>query len=475
MPVKRLPPSSSTPAVDRPAPRRPGWRPGWRRGRMAACVVAAACVWPAVQAQSLAELYDAARSYDASVLAARAQAESAIYAAAQADALMKPSASLGSSLTYNEVDLPSTQTIFGTQTGRRNSNNTALQAQLQAQQTIYSGTRSPTIAKAYRQLDAANTDLANAEQDLVVRVAQAYFDVLAARDTLGYAKSSKTAITEQLAAAKRNFEVGTTTITDTREAQARYDLAVATEIAAENDLRSKRVALDLLVGRSGVDPKPLAAPVVLPPLAGESVEAWLARAEAEHPSIRKAILGVDVARLDTDIARGTGKPTVQLVGSLVGVRNSETTSNASAGTTASATVGVQLSVPLDIGDQIQNRVKETLVLQDRATNVLDATKRSVALGTRQAYLGVQSGTAQVGALEAAESSTQLALQATQLGYKVGVRVNLDVLNAQTQLFQTQRDLAKARYDVLVGSLKLRQAAGVLQPGDLQAINALLAN
>ena len=133
-----------------------------------------------------------------------------------------------------------------------------------------------------------------------------------------------------------------------------------------------------------------------------------------------------------------------------------------------------LNLPLFAGYAIQNRVKETVVLEDKARNDLEAARRSVAQGTRQAYFGVESGKAQVKALEAAESSSQLALEATQLGYRVGVRVNLDVLNAQTQLFQTRRDLAKARYDVLVGSLKLRQASGRLKPEDVAALNQLLA-
>jgi outer membrane protein len=123
---------------------------------------------------------------------------------------------------------------------------------------------------------------------------------------------------------------------------------------------------------------------------------------------------------------------------------------------------------------VQNRIKETLSLEEKAREDLEAARRSVAQVTRVAYFGVQSGLAQVKALEAAESSSKLALEATQLGYKVGVRVNLDVLNSQLQLFQTQRDLAKARYDVLVGSLKLRQAAGQLAPGDIEALNRLLA-
>ena len=144
------------------------------------------------------------------------------------------------------------------------------------------------------------------------------------------------------------------------------------------------------------------------------------------------------------------------------------------GTTKSASVGVQFNLPLYTGGATQNRIQETLLLEEKSRNDLESARRGVTQGTRVAFLGVQSLLAQVKALEAAEASTKLALEATQLGYKVGVRVNLDVLNAQTQLFQTQRDLAKARYDVLVNSLRLRQAAGQVGPQDIDAVNALLA-
>ena len=137
-------------------------------------------------------------------------------------------------------------------------------------------------------------------------------------------------------------------------------------------------------------------------------------------------------------------------------------------------VGVQLNYPLYTGGAVQNRIKETVVLEEKARQDLAAARRGVTLGTRSAFLGVQSGLGQVKALEAAEASTKLALEATELGYRVGVRVNLDVLNAQSQLYDTRRDLSKARYDVIVNSLKLRQAAGQLQPQDVRSIDALLA-
>jgi len=435
------------------------------RNTVVAALVALATAG-AAQAQSLQELYQAARGYDATYLAARSLADSAQYRAAQSDALRRPNVSLTGSATHSEIDPPTVSV--------RNSNNA--QGALQARQPLFNRANAATIDQAYRSLEVSLADLEIAEQDLIVRVTQAYFDVLAAQDTLAFTRASKTSITEQLAAAKRNFEVGTATITDTREAQARYDLASAQEIAAENDLRTKRAALDQLVGRPGVEPRPLAAPVELPPLATGPVDEWVARADG-HPNVRRAQLALDIARLETEKARAGRLPVVDLVGSVSSSHNKGSAfvgSTTRIGTTNSASVGVQLTMPLYTGGSIDNRIKETLLLQEKSRNDLDTARRGVALATRQAYLGVQSGQAQIKAFEAAESSSALALEATQLGYRVGVRVNLDVLNAQTQLFQTRRDLSKARYDVLVASLKLRQAAGQLKPEDIPSVDRLLA-
>lgn len=424
----------------------------------------------AAQAQSLLELYDAARAYDATYLAARALADSAQYRAAQAEALARPSFGLGIGGTHQRVDPPG---------GSSTINSNTVTAGLNGKYAVYNRGNAVTIDQAQRSLGVAASDLETAEQDLIVRVAQAYFDVLAAQDALTTSRANKTGISEQLASAKRNFEVGTATITDTREAQARFDLATAQEIAADNDLRVKRVTLDQLVGRVGVMPKPLAVPVALPALPTTNVDAWVTQGEENHPQLRKARLGLEVAQLETEKARAAGHVTVDMTGSIGGQNLHNNLSGAAAaqsgvGTSKSASIGFQITYPLYTGGAVQNRVKETLQLEEKARNDVDFARRSVAEATRRAFFGVQSLQAQVKALEAAESSSKLALDATQLGYKVGVRVNLDVLNAQTQLYTTQRDLAKARYDVVLNSLKLRQASGQLKPEDVAAADRLLA-
>lgn len=428
------------------------------------------------QAQSLGALYEAARDYDAAYLAIRAQAEAARHRVTQSKALLKPTVGLSSSVTQNLTNPPNNTlaTTAGPVSTGDNVSSRTLQVGIGAEQWLYNRSNSVTINQAEKGLAVAETDLSAVEQDLIVRVAQAYVDVLVAQDTLAAASAAKKAISEQLASAKRNFEVGTATITDTREAQARFDLATAQEIAADNDLRIKRIALDQLVGKNNVVPKPLAVPVVLPALAPASVDMWVSTAESA-PSVRKAQLALDVADLENQKAQAATSPTVKLTGSAGSSNNSGSAiAAASRGTGTSLSAGVALALPLYTGGASHARVLETAALREQSRNNLDTARRAVAQATRQAFFGLQSGQAQVKALEAAEASSKLALEATQLGYRVGVRVNLDVLNAQTQLFNTQRDLSKARYDVVMASLRLRQAAGNLSPSDVQSVNALLA-
>ena len=303
--------------------------------------------------------------------------------------------------------------------------------------------------------------------------AQAYFDVLAAQDSLTFVKAQKAAVAEQLASAKRNFEVGTSTITDTREAQARYDLVIAQEIAAENDLRIKRIALDQLVGKPDSQPRPLALPVAMPALQPDNVGEWVQQAQASHPGIAQAKLALDIAKLETDKARTGHKPTLDLYGNYKISQANGSVLSATDSRSNTATLGLTFSVPLFAGFAVQNRIKETLALEDKARSDLDIQQRKATQDTSSAFFSVLSLQGQVKALEAAEISTQSALDANKLGYQVGVRINIDVLNSQSQLFDTKAKLAKARYDVLLTGLRLRQAAGSLKAEDLIPINALL--
>jgi outer membrane protein len=438
----------------------------WRRSASLCLWLAVGAGAPAVSAQTLVQLFDAARATDATYQGARAQYDANLAKADQSRSLILPSANLSTGISRNHYD-STTPPIDGPYT--------AVTASIGATQPLYRPANRIGYEQGMRLVDIAKAQLQVAEQELLIRVAQAYFDVLAAQDTLAFVQAQKAAVAEQLASARRNFEVGTATITDTREAQARHDLVQAQEIAAANDLRVKKLALDSVVSRSDARPAPLAQPVTLPNVSGDA-ESWVQQAESQHPVVQQALIALDVARMETEKARAGHKPTVDLQASYGINRNPQgsPTNNLAFGTRANlATVGVQLNLPLFAGYAVQNRVRETLSLEEKAAADLDAVRRTVAQNTRTAYFGVASGKGQVAALQAAESSSQSALDANKLGYQVGVRINIDVLNAQSQLYQTKRDLAQARYNVLLGELRLRQAAGTLRSEDLQSVEALL--
>jgi outer membrane protein len=414
------------------------------------------------QAQSLATLYEAAKSHDATFKSARSQYEATLAKAEQAKALLRPTAGLGANLT--ETDLDNQSTNRDSQFGTRS-------VTLSASQPLYRPANQASYEQGMKQLALAQAQLRVAEQELIVRLSQAYFDVLTAQESLNFVKAQKSAVSEQLAAAKRNFEVGTSTITDTREAQARFDLVTAQEIAADNDLRIKKLALDDTVGKSNVAPTPLRSAVNMDGLQSGSIESWVAQSAQDNGTLAQARIAQEVAGLEIIKAQAALRPTLDLTGSygMTRYRNGA----ASQPNTNAATIGLAFNLPLYTGQATQNRIKEAVALQDKAQSDLEAAQRNVAQATRTTFLGVQSGLSQVKALQAAEASSQSALDANKLGYQVGVRINIDVLNSQSQLFQTKRDLAKARHDVMLGQLRLKQAAGVLNSEDLNKLNDLL--
>lgn len=420
------------------------------------------------QAQSLVDLYESARGFDASYQSAKSQFNATVAKAEQARAAILPTANLGFVKSRSNQDYTSA-------TGNRDYSYGTETTTLSASQPLYRPANMASYQQGTKQFDLAQAQLLAADQDLIVRVSQAYFDVLASQDSLTFVKAQKTAVAEQLASAKRNFEVGTSTITDTREAQARFDLVVAQEIAAENDLRVKKIALDQLVGKTEAQPKQLAQPLTLPTVVPSDVNQWVQQSSTSHPSIKQAQIGLDVAQLETKKAEAGHQPTLDLTANMNAINNLDGSSSGPGSSRVNASsIGLSFNLPLFAGFSTQNRIKETLALEDKARNDLEGAKRAVAQVTRTAFFGVLSGQGQVKALEAAEASSQSALDANKLGYQVGVRINIDVLNSQSQLFDTKAKLAKARYDVLLGSLKLRQANGTLKAEDLNGVNALLA-
>ena len=428
--------------------------------------LAAAVTLPA-RAQNLVTLYEAARAFDAGYQSAQYQFEATVAKSEQARAgtLYKIDLTAGASISA----------IDNTLAGSKQGGYDVQSATLSGSQPLYRPGNQIVFEQSKRQIDVEEQKLLAAEQDLVMKVSTAYFDVLASQDSLAYLLAQKAAVTEQLASAKRNFEVGTATITDTREAEARFDLVVAQEIAGRNDLQVKKLALDQLVGKTNSAPLPVKLPLQLPPVQPGDVAAWVQKSEEMHPTVRQSRLAFEVAQMEAKKAQTASMPTLDLTGNLNMANNNGTASAGASYRTTTATVGLSYNMPLFSGYAIENRVKEALALEEKARTDLEAVKRSVAQASRAAFFGLLSGQGQVKALQAAEASSQSALDANKLGYQVGVRINIDVLNSQSQLFDTKAKLAKARYDVLLGGLKLHQASGILKAEDLKQVNTLLAN
>jgi len=319
----------------------------------------------------------------------------------------------------------------------------------------------------------SEAQLAQAQQDLVLRVATAYFNALGARDQLIALEAARLATLEQLQQAKREFEVGTKTIIDTNEAQARYDQIVAQQQVAIGTLIVRRSELQTIVGREVDTLSPLRdRPNLQKPTPAE-IGTWVSAAEQNSFGVQVARANYEIATREIQRAKDGYKPTVDVVAGYNVNKFNGTQSSDFNPRIGSGSVGLQLNWPIYQGGLTQSRVREALSLQDRFSSDLEGARRSAANSARQAYTGVNFGLSQVQALESAEVSARTQLESTQLGYQVGVRIQLDVLNATTQLVQTQRDLKRARYDFLLSALQLKASTGTLGEEDLVAVNGLL--
>jgi outer membrane protein len=319
----------------------------------------------------------------------------------------------------------------------------------------------------------ADIDVRLAWQNLLLRVAQAYFDVLAAHDTLKTLDAQKQAITNQLEAAKKGFELGSATIADTYEAQSRLDLVNASEIQARNALQVAQDALAAIINERPQSLAGLKADISLPPPAPARLPDWTAQAAQSSLEVARAQLTTHIAERQLSIAQNQHGPTVDLYAQTGSQTDRGINGDRSGPRAIDTTVGIQLSIPLFAGGGISSRVREQTSLVQKSRYDLEAAKRVSAQRVQQYFSGVTDGLARVQALKAAEKSSQASLQANQTGYQIGVRVNIDVLNAQQQLYETQRSLAYARYETLLNSLKLKAAAGILTEQDVQSIDSLL--
>ncbi|TAN55878.1 MAG: channel protein TolC [Betaproteobacteria bacterium] len=425
----------------------------------------------AASAQGLTQVYQDARAYDAQYAAARFTLQAGLEKLPQGRALILPTLNLSANATNSRLDSEPHNASVSSNFLR---DTRAHGYTLSFSQPLYRKQNFIQYDQAGYQVKQAEAVFSQAGQDLIVRVAQAYFDVLASEDTLALVRAQKAAISEQLAQAKRNFEVGTATITDTHEAQARFDLAAAQEIAAQNDLDAKKRALQLLTGKEYATLKPLRAEVKLSPPEPSRMDDWVGLAEKQSYPVQIQELAAEIAQLEVQRNAAGHHPTLDLVASYGWTSQTGSQLTTAGSNLTTGTLGLQLGLPLYAGGAISSREREAAAIFEKSRQDLENARRSAALATRQSYLAVINGVAQVGALEQALVSSQSALDSNKLGYEVGVRINIDVLNAQQQLFSTRRDLAVARYNTITNHLRLKSAAGSLREEDLELVNRALA-
>ncbi len=411
-----------------------------------------------------------------------AQKEDAVFAAARANLSagqeklpqglsgLLPAVTMSGNTLYNDRDL---QFRNGTPNSNSRFNSNGLN--VTATQPLFRAQNWITYEQAKNQVTQAEAAFQQATHDLMIRVSQAYFDVLLAENNLTLATAQKTAYAEQLAQARRNFEVGTATITDANDAQARHDLAFSQEIGAQNDLEVKKQALRQIIGSVPSSLSRISggfAPQLPTP---NSMEAWVEQSATASPQIKAARMAHEVATQEVTKNRGGHLPTLDAVASYAETGQGAGIQGGVGFDSTTRYIGLQLAVPIYQGGLVNSKVREALANQEKARQELENARRTVAQNTRASFLGVTSGVAQIKALEAALVSSQSSLDSTKLGQEVGVRTQVDVLNAQQQLISTRRDYAQAIYGYAVNVLRLKAAAGTLAEADLAYVNQWLGN
>ena len=421
-------------------------------------------------AEDLIQIYRDALTSDPVLASARATREATQELVPQARAGLLPAVNLVASA--NEQDFNDRLHSDPTTTFRERFS--AYAYTVSASQPLYRPQNSIAFNQATQQVGQADYIFGSSQQDLIVRVIQAYLDVLLARFNIELTESQKKAVSENLAQAKRNFEVGTATITDTNDAQAKYDQIVAQEISAQNDLDNKLAALRAIIGRAPKELKGFTGRFQPELPVPNTLEPWVEKAIRENYQVRIAQANLDIATLEVDRQRAGHYPTVDLVASFnqgySGAAASASTIGAFASETRLALIGLQLNVPLYQGGAISSRVRQAIANQERFRQDLETARRSAQLLAQTSFSGVTNGVAQVKAFEQALASAQVSYDSNKLGLEVGVRTNLDVLNQQQQVFQTRFNLAQSYYNFIINHLRLKQAVGTLTDADVEEIN-----
>jgi len=421
--------------------------------------------------QSLLDTYQQALSHDATLASALSANQSAQELIEQGKALYRPNVNFSAGVNATQADvryLNSGPSPFGF-SGKTNYE--GYNYGINATQPIFRKQNLVQMDQAKTQVSQADKQLALSQQQLIVRTTQTYFEVLIAQDKIDLINAQKTAILTQLDQAKANFDVGTSTITDVNEAQARYDLIVAQEIAAINEYQVARYSIQAITGEVPNNLATVKADIKTHNLE-QNMDKWLEVATQNNLNIQIQQDAVKFSEQEIDRAKAGHLPTLDAVASY-----NDTYSNGSSygfgSDLKNGTIGLQLQIPLYQGGATSSRVRQAVLNKQKAQDDVDIARRQAALETQRAYLNLTTSIAQVKAYEQALISSQSQLDSTKLGYEVGVRTSVDVLNAQQQFFSAKRDLLQSRYNYLVNIIRLKAASGVVAEVDLADINQQL--
>jgi outer membrane protein len=428
---------------------------------------------PSAGALDLMQAYREALLNDPQFASARATLEAGREKLPQGRALVLPTVNATANTTWNDANVTFSTNPPSDPVARKfNSNGW----NVNLTQPIFRWQNVVQYSQAEFRVRQSEAQFTQAFQTLIVTLATNYFAVLAAQDNLAFIRAQKEAVSEQLAAAKRNFEVGTATITDTHEAQAQFDSVVSDEIKAENDIEVKKRTLQASIGRYPPQLALLREKVDLQPPEPNNMDQWVQSAQSQNYTVLFQQANFEIAQRDVANNRAGHYPTVDLVGNYgQSSAGSNLTTNGIGGDQKVSTIALQVQIPIFAGGAVDSRTREAVALQEKARADVETARRQAAFDASQFFLGVTNGIALVRAREQALASSETALASNKLSYEVGVRINIDVLNAQQKVVQARQNLSQARYDAIVNGLKLKQAAGALYEVDLEEVNRLLGN
>jgi outer membrane protein len=434
------------------------------------------CLAAPARAADLIEVYKLALESDPQFAAAESANKAAQEFRPQARAGLLPSLQLDAQTRYSDEKVKRTTGGFSR---RAEDGVNAHGYSLNLVQPVFRWDRWVQVAQADNRVSQANAELDAAAQDLIVRTAQAYFDVLSAQDNLEFRTTTKDAFFQQLNQALQRFEVGLIAITDVEEARAGHDLAVAEEIRARNQLENAHEALRALVNEYLRDLATLAGEVPLLMPEPNSIDQWTETALAQNRQLAASTFSAKIAQDEIRRLNAGHYPTLDLVAGRSYQRGEspafEGLSAALGGTskTYDDSIGLQFTLPIYQGGLVSSQTEQARHEYQQALDVLEQSRRETYRSARQSFLGVQDSISAVNALRTALASTQKALEATEAGFQVGTRTSVDVLNAQQRTYESRYNYKNAQYTYILSTLRLKQAAGTLSPDDLVPVNSWL--